>query len=349
MDYIVYFLGAGFSAPLGLPVMSNFLERSQDQHARHPNAYGYFRGIFDKIRDLHFSKSYYSADLSNVEEILSLLEMEAELERNTELRDAFTRYLADVIKHHTKPLAVLTPQHTDAGWSENLGLNDGLQASYARFVASLHFAQVQRTGGSAPLVTERFDNMPYRYGVITVNYDTLIETFTEYLTFGGTALRLITDPDVGDDELYAGLPMAKLHGTLGGTIVPPTWNKGFHAPVLAAWRLAYRLLSRATHIRVIGYSLPDSDAYVRYLFKSAILPKSAERLKAFHVLCRDDGGVARRYEAFTSLRAPHYVFKNLDVADYLARVAAVRQNVSQATAGARFQLLDDYHTSLFRS
>ena len=29
MERVVYLLGAGFSAPLGLPVMSNFLEKSK--------------------------------------------------------------------------------------------------------------------------------------------------------------------------------------------------------------------------------------------------------------------------------------------------------------------------------
>src|SRR5262245_18828179 len=106
MDYIVYFLGAGFSAPLGLPVMSDFLTRSRDQCIADPERYGYFREIFDQIRDLHFAKSYYHADLSNVEEILSLLEMKAELAAQPRLREMFMRYLGDVIAHHTPAFPV---------------------------------------------------------------------------------------------------------------------------------------------------------------------------------------------------------------------------------------------------
>jgi len=343
MDYVIYLLGAGFSAPLGLPVMSNFLESSRDQLAAEPQKYAYFRTIFDKIRDLHFSKSYYSADLSNIEEILSLLEMEAELEGKTDLRDAFTRYLGDVIAHHTKPLAVL--HSTGDGWMKSLSLNDPLQPSYARFVASLHLAQVQRSGGAQPFKSTQMSEMTHRYGVITLNYDRIIETFTEHLNFGGTALRIITDPDVSDDELHSGLPLAKLHGTVGGTIVPPTWNKGFHTPVLPAWRLAYRLLSRATHIRVIGYSLPESDAYVRYLLKSAILPKSAERLKAFHVLCRENGGVEQRYAAFTTLGGPRYLFQDSDAAEYVKRITGAP--LGAPATKVRFQRLEELHRGLF--
>jgi len=33
MDKVVYFLGAGFSAPLGLPVTSNFIVKSKDMYA----------------------------------------------------------------------------------------------------------------------------------------------------------------------------------------------------------------------------------------------------------------------------------------------------------------------------
>jgi len=36
LEKVVYLLGAGFSAPLGLPVMSNFLEKSKDIYFADP-------------------------------------------------------------------------------------------------------------------------------------------------------------------------------------------------------------------------------------------------------------------------------------------------------------------------
>src|SRR5207253_2975718 len=114
--------GAGFSAPLGLPVMSNFLEVSREQHVRRPTEYAHFRDIFDRLRDLHFSKSYYASDLMNVEDILSILEMEAVAKQDQSARDAFVRYMSDVVSYHTPTFA--QDSHLDAGWPSTLRLVD---------------------------------------------------------------------------------------------------------------------------------------------------------------------------------------------------------------------------------
>jgi NAD-dependent SIR2 family protein deacetylase len=72
MERIVYLLGAGFSAPLGLPVMSNFYFKSQDMFLTDPEKYGHFKDVFDTIRDMSIIKNYYDANLFNIEEILSV-------------------------------------------------------------------------------------------------------------------------------------------------------------------------------------------------------------------------------------------------------------------------------------
>jgi hypothetical protein len=52
VDRVGFLLGAGFSAPLGLPVMSNFFLKSKDLFASDPTRYGHFSEMFDKIRDM---------------------------------------------------------------------------------------------------------------------------------------------------------------------------------------------------------------------------------------------------------------------------------------------------------
>jgi hypothetical protein len=50
-------------------------------------------------------------------------------------------------------------------------------------------------------------------------------------------------------------------------IVPPTWNKGeHHRSIARVWSKAALELERAENIIVIGYSLPESDSFFRYLF-----------------------------------------------------------------------------------
>ena len=73
---VVYILGAGFSAPLGLPVISNFLSRSKDLHADNPERFGHFDTVFQEIRRMAPAKNYLQIDLSNIEQILSILQME---------------------------------------------------------------------------------------------------------------------------------------------------------------------------------------------------------------------------------------------------------------------------------
>ena len=50
MENIVYFLGAGFSAPLGLPVMNNFWSKAKDLYVEKNTEFKYFKEIFE-LRD----------------------------------------------------------------------------------------------------------------------------------------------------------------------------------------------------------------------------------------------------------------------------------------------------------
>src|SRR5439155_5247930 len=50
-------------------------------------------------------------------------------------------------------------------------------------------------------------------------------------------------------------------------LVPPTWNKAdSHRALTRVWSRAATLLSEAENIIVIGYSMPETDAFFRYLY-----------------------------------------------------------------------------------
>jgi len=51
MENVFYILGAGFSAPLSLPVMSNFLMKSKDMYFSDPERLQHFQEIFNIIKD----------------------------------------------------------------------------------------------------------------------------------------------------------------------------------------------------------------------------------------------------------------------------------------------------------
>lgn len=54
-------------------------------------------------------------------------------------------------------------------------------------------------------------------------------------------------------------------------LVPPTWNKHEHRDILQkVWKEAFEEMRAATRICVIGYSMPESDAYFKYLLTLAL-------------------------------------------------------------------------------
>ena len=63
MKNVVYFIGAGFSVPAGLPVISNFLFRARDQYFSDPHKYSYFKVVFEYIDSLSKAKNFINVDL----------------------------------------------------------------------------------------------------------------------------------------------------------------------------------------------------------------------------------------------------------------------------------------------
>lgn len=119
MERVVYLLGAGFSAPLGLPVMSNFLEKSKDMYFENKERYSYFSSVLDQIRDFSVVKNYYKSDLFNIEEILSILEMANQLGgRRLKLKKDFIKYLSDVVEYYTPQIKPYPKNQLPSNWED---------------------------------------------------------------------------------------------------------------------------------------------------------------------------------------------------------------------------------------
>jgi len=77
-------------------------------------------------------------------------------------------------------------------------------------------------------------------------------------------------------------------------VVPPIWNKTqYHRELQAVWRRASVELQKAENIVVIGYSIPDTDQFFRYLY--ALASTSETRLKRF-VVVNPDEAAERRFK-----------------------------------------------------
>ena len=305
MDKIVYVFGAGFSAPLGLPVMNNFLIKSKDMYFENPQKYSYFKSIYDLIKEMSIAKSYYDTDLMNIEEIFSIIEMDGQL-KGRKIRSQFVDYIKDVIEYHTPAIDEYS-EGLPSNWHEFVFGRNKVQSLFGFFVGSLAALSLCKTKTTyigcqgKPLDYAHYAKKT-EYSIITLNYDTVPENFIDY----------IKNSYKGDDFH---IKIAKLHGCIKlGNIVPPTWRKSVNKSIVPAWNSAFDLLVEANHIRFIGYSLPTADAYLKYLMKSAAI--KSHHLKSIDVICYDpDGSVKQRYDDFVEFK--YYRFKNAKTDDYL--------------------------------
>jgi hypothetical protein len=326
MERVVYILGAGFSEPLGIPLTSNFLRKSKDM----PSSCERFGNIFKAIDRMSNSKTYYSTDVLNIEEVLSILEMNQRIHGEREdLKHSVIDYIKDVIRHYTPDLKPYEGEwETDDRrnlWCGNIfGPFERSPSwySFGRFVSSIQsltFEPKESDDGRIfGLRCIRDPEPRTHYSIITLNYDLIFENvcrfINEHYDVDGE-LSFITKVEERSRDPYKPV-LAKLHGSIDSTLIPPTWSKELADPQIQdAWKLAHETLINANYLRIVGYSLPVSDAYVRYFLKSAAI--DAFNLKNIDVICLDpDGSVRQKYDDFITFK--NYRFINANVVDYLS-------------------------------
>jgi hypothetical protein len=60
-------------------------------------------------------------------------------------------------------------------------------------------------------------------------------------------------------------------------IIPPTWTKSeYYLPMKNVWKKAAIELSEAENIYIIGYSLPETDAFFPYLYSLSTLDATTQ-------------------------------------------------------------------------
>jgi len=116
---VVYILGAGFSAPMGLPVMRDFIDKARLLRREDEDKYRYFEEVIQSIQDTVSLTGYFSHDSSNIEEALSVLEMRRNLNGEKEW-EQLQRFIKDVIKAYTPPVPKLDWNLLSQGWKNFL-------------------------------------------------------------------------------------------------------------------------------------------------------------------------------------------------------------------------------------
>jgi SIR2-like domain len=304
MRNIVYLLGAGFSAPLGIPTISTFYWKAKDLYESDPVKFAHFSKSFELMDSFGRLKTFMKADLENIEEILSILEMAEAL--SSELQSQpFSNFISDVIVAYT-PEIPAPEKVRDDDLTPNIlhffGKN-ALISKYCLFVSQLlALRRPRQVNGKWTL--ERGEPFAH-YSVINLNYDRVLESACEYIQkhYPQRPPLRFYDPTSKIGATVTDVMLAKLHGSVTTEIVPPTWNKKIHLSVLPAWQAAFASVANANELRFIGYSLPETDSYFRYFLKAAI--SKSFNLQRVDVLC--SGNVQNRYQQLFEANRLHFI------------------------------------------
>ncbi len=315
MENVVYILGAGFSAPLGLPLMSNFLMKSRDLYFMDREKFTYFEEIFDTIRRMAYIKNFFNSDLYNIEEILSILEIESLMSDNKKI-NSFKKYISEVITYFT-PEYLPYQGRLPNNWERFIFGQSTEMNLYGCFIGNILNLIIHRDKDAHITYEEEFPRQVH-YSIITLNYDLVFENTLSYMRKQYTEVMPVEfiKKDYTQHSLAAHVPIAKLHGSAEDlNIIPPTWNKKIDNEILSTWKMARLLLEEANHIRILGYSLPVSDTYIQYLLKTAMLKSS--HLKTIDIIGLDniEGELENRYDRFIEFKYKR--FKNANIMEYL--------------------------------
>lgn len=314
---IVLFCGAGFSAPLRLPVMNGFLRAVDADKRLHTDDKQFVGQLLLEARS---ANSFLESSPTNLEDMLTF--------------------------------ALMAKRTGAVGALAGEGSYDRLKRILRHIYTNLPDKQDVRSHLRAirALIPDESCCLEERLAIVTTNYDLCLECAVygelgrqmdigwDYTPFGGS------EPD----RMYmkGGVPLLKLHGSVNWyetkqsgvlvddimcrdrrvendfplphacdrrwdvqdqspIIVPPSFLKADLAPQLTeVWRAASGHLARANIIAFIGYSFPPSDTEMLYFLASA-LRQNAD-LRRIWIVDPQANAIAARLKAPGSKLGAHF-------------------------------------------
>ena len=321
MKNTVYFIGAGFSRFAGLPLMNDFYFKSKDLFPKLKNESikKAFLSVFSYFDDYSKVKNIMNADFYNIEELLSIIEMDSFLKNKRAIYKNYLIYLEEVIKHYT-------PKFEDE--------DDEVFDIYSQFLEYVFNISRTSRDNRYKIFNENGSS------IISLNYDLILELTLEemnlYNRSKGYGLNNFSfNYGISNNYLEENyrsinseftLNYAKIHGSINfqlnrsPIIIPPTWNKTSSKEMKGVWQFAHQLLAQTENIVFIGYSLPTTDLYVKYLLINGI--KDSFNLKQVKVICPDfDGSIEKRYKTFfdANFRDKAFSFENIKFEDWIRK------------------------------
>jgi hypothetical protein len=300
MSQVVFILGAGASKKAGAPLMAEFLDVAKDlwSQGRVREVDDSFRNVFRAVGCLQQVHSKSEFDIHNVESVFAAAEMGKTLNK-------FPGYAPEEIDRLIKDLKVVITKTIEltlqfpmsgtvrAGWKilppdpydsfaktleqiqskahpqksvSIITFNYDVAVDLALYMNSLdhdYCLQESSLAGKIPLLKLHGSLNWARHK----ESEAIIPwTIHEYLSSIQNQLQF---------EQYVVVPIgSQLNNSQHSSsiipepeIVPPTWNKAdYHRVLSRIWSQAAKELGEADNIFVIGYSLPKTDTFFKFLF-----------------------------------------------------------------------------------
>jgi hypothetical protein len=356
----VFILGAGASFESGAPLMGNFLDVAEELLMTNAvNDYREaFQEVFSIISDLQIihSKSYLQLD--NIETLFGAIEMARIIDRmGTRTGDGIFVARESLIK-----LIVKTLEKTIKLPASERSVSPS--KSYLDFASLISDLRSNPNKSSSTIISFNYDvaldfalhythqdadyclshsNNSSRLHYLklhgSINWgrckhckDIIPYHFSDYFRkyswnrlFGEVKNVLLTPSEHLHDLSHCNETVDNIP-----VIVPPTWNKtDYQGTLTNVWKQAAEDLSTARNIFVIGYSLPESDAFFRYLF--ALGTAGESRIKHFMVFDPNNTGeIKRRYETLIgrgiSNRFEYHELKFSDATRHIRKTLNVKEN-----------------------
>ncbi len=299
----VFILGAGFSAGIGVPVMSNFIQKAREYYFKEledpknkedEENKKKFNKVENYIANISCVRNYLDVDLHNIENLYSLIDIENKIGiQSHELLKAIKYYIWKTIEY-------FTPGPHD---------NKCNIKQYVDFVK--HINDVSQNNNIKNIVITFNYDLVFEYTIIQFRKSYKEQhccTFT-YPGYDNKRIRIYDSNYKRDnsdnpydcftpDINHGVIKIIKLHGSINWIdpkkkeevpiIIPPSWRKGEMAIFDGIWRYAYESIKEANDIYFIGYSLPETDTYFKNLL--AVSLSKSKKLKRVIVVNSDNSG-----------------------------------------------------------
>jgi hypothetical protein len=334
----VYILGAGFSQPAGIPVLSRFIPKAfeilkrpkyVDLLKRFAELVGAYRGAANRMR----------LDADNLEILFCLSDLSERGRRDRDRSDLISviaRTVFESCKCHNcgkthdcasvhgidccVPPGCLAPNETISAMNHS-GVEYGV-CIYKAFLSHIFHAQRAKADDR----DTRIDDLD---SVITFNYDLVLEAAMKDVKDGRirygediVSVSHSAPPDgpsiqlTAHDLLPRTLYYLKIHGSLNWVVddtsnhsrvavrsvnaaregrssgeiplVPPTWKRSTRDGDIYSRLLSEAIehLRTAGRIVIIGYSMPDTDTYFKYVLATALDTPEFPKIEVWDVTPR---------------------------------------------------------------